>query len=88
MANKQDILQSLESHFGADADDFIAFEITQHGLSVIQIYRDARVYSTACNTVHEQCRLRRLLTTIIDKVSELDMDAVRKEIEAAEASRA
>lgn len=28
------------------------------------------------------------LTTIIDKVSELDMDAVRKEIEAAEASRA
>jgi thioredoxin 1 len=28
------------------------------------------------------------LTTIIDKVSELDMAAVRKEIEAAEASRA
>ena len=28
------------------------------------------------------------LTTIIDKVSELDMDAVRKEIEAAEASQA
>jgi thioredoxin 1 len=28
------------------------------------------------------------LTSIIDKVSELDMDAVRKEIEAAEAARA
>ena len=70
MAYIDEILPSLREHIGPDADDFIAFEIVQQGLYLLQGFRDARLFPHKFE-VNGLPLLRKSIDTVIDRATTL-----------------